>query len=66
MAKIDSLVSSTRLIEDSDRVKLEMGARASFFDLLKVNDSLKFVSGDKLVCFSVFVALKRSSCLIYQ
>ncbi|VDL59856.1 unnamed protein product [Hymenolepis diminuta] len=42
VAKIDSLVGITRMLEDSDKTKLEYGARASFFDLFKINNSAEF------------------------
>ncbi|VDN98507.1 unnamed protein product [Rodentolepis nana] len=45
VAKVDSLVASTRTMFDSERTKLEYGARASFFDFFKINNSANFIQG---------------------
>ncbi|KAM7532684.1 hypothetical protein Aperf_G00000130110 [Anoplocephala perfoliata] len=42
VAKIDSLVSSTRMLSDLDRTELKIGASASFAGLFKLNTSTKF------------------------
>lgn len=54
VAKIDSLVGSTRMFGDSDKTELKTGASASFAELFKLKTSAKFDDQKKYVSETQF------------